>query len=61
MSSYTGLIELKISFPIDLIRNNADIAVTDKDGNYFAGQFAGDNFVNLRFQSKEGFWPDGTF
>lgn len=58
---YSGLIELKVSFPAGLVMHHADIAVTDKDGNYFAGQFAGEDFVNLRFQSNEGFWPDGSF
>nr|ELA2461175.1 hypothetical protein [Klebsiella pneumoniae] len=58
---YTGLLELKVSFPAGLVMHHEDISVTDKDGNYFVGQFAGEDFVNLRFQSNEGFWPDGSF
>ena len=61
LSPYTGLVEFKISSPVGLVRNHDDMAVTDKDGNYFTGQFAGDDFVNLRFQSNEGFWPDRSF
>lgn len=51
---YTGLLELKVSFPAGLVMHHEDISVTDKDGNYFVGQFAGEDFVNLRFQSNEG-------
>ncbi|MGK1930883.1 hypothetical protein ACR91X_26700, partial [Klebsiella pneumoniae] len=58
---YTGLVELKVSFPVGLVMRHEDISVTDKDGNYFVGQFAGEDFVNLRFQANEGFWPDGSF
>ena len=60
-NDYSGLVEIKISFPEGLVYNHADISVTDKDGNYFISQFSGEDFVNLRFQSNEGFWPNGSF
>lgn len=60
-NSYTGLVELKISFPQGVVYGHNGIKVSDSDGNSYQGQFAGEEFVNLRFQSNEGFHPDGSF
>lgn len=60
-NSYTGLVELKISFPQGMVYGHNGIKVSDSDGNIYQGQFAGEEFVNLRFQSNEGFHPDGSF
>lgn len=60
-SDYSGLVELKVSFPQGLVYGHRCIKVSDSDGNTFDAQFSSDQFVNLRFQSNEGFWPDGSF
>lgn len=58
---YSGLIELKVSFPEGLVYGHNCIKVSDSDGNVFDAQFSADDFVNLRFQSNEGYHPDGSF
>lgn len=60
-SDYSGLIELKVSFPEGLVYGHNCIKVSDSDGNVFDAQFSADDFVNLRFQSNEGYHPDGSF
>lgn len=60
-SDYSGLIELKVSFPMGLVYGHRCIKVSDSDGNTFDAQFSSDQFVNLRFQSNEGYHPDGSF
>ena len=60
-ADYSGLIELKVSFPEGLVYGHNCIKVSDSDGNVFDAQFSADDFVNLRFQSNEGYHPDGSF
>ena len=60
-ADYSGLIELKVSFPDGLVYGHNCIKVSDSDGNVFDAQFSADDFVNLRFQSNEGYHPDGSF
>lgn len=60
-SNYSGPIELKISFPEGMVFGQNCIKVSDSAGNVFDAQFSADDFVNLRFQSNEGYHPDGSF
>lgn len=60
-SDYSGPIELKVSFPEGMVFGQNCIKVSDSDGNMFDAQFSADDFVNLRFQSNEGYHPDGSF
>lgn len=60
-SDYSGPVELKVSFPEGLVFGQNCIKVSDSDGNVFDAQFSADDFVNLRFQSNEGYHPDGSF
>lgn len=60
-ADYTGLIELKVSFPEGMVFGQNCIKVSDSAGNVFDAQFSADDFVNLRFQSNEGYHPDGSF
>lgn len=60
-SDYSGPVELKVSFPEGMVFGQNCIKVSDADGNVFDAQFSADDFVNLRFQSNEGYHPDGSF
>ena len=61
VSDYSGPVELKVSFPEGMVFGQNCIKVSDADGNVFDAQFSADDFVNLRFQSNEGYHPDGSF
>ncbi|MDP0880567.1 hypothetical protein, partial [Klebsiella variicola] len=56
-----GPVELKVSFPAGMVFGHNCIKVSDAEGNVFDAQFSADDFVNLRFQSTEGYHPDGSF
>lgn len=60
-ASYSGPVELKVSFPEGMVFGHNCIKVSDSNGNAFDAQFSADDFVNLRFQSNEGYHPDGSF
>lgn len=60
-SDYSGPVELKVSFPEGMVFGQNCIKVSDSAGNIFDAQFSADDFVNLRFQSNEGYHPDGSF
>ncbi|HFQ6936179.1 TPA: hypothetical protein ACHSNL_001793 [Klebsiella variicola] len=60
-SNYSGPVELKVSFPEGMVFGQNCIKVSDSGGNVFDAQFSADDFVNLRFQSNEGYHPDGSF
>ncbi|MCY2241412.1 hypothetical protein OW926_27175, partial [Klebsiella pneumoniae] len=60
-TNYSGPVELKVSFPAGMVFGHNCIKVSDAEGNVFDAQFSADDFVNLRFQSTEGYHPDGSF
>ncbi|HCF8481215.1 TPA: hypothetical protein NIV58_001136 [Klebsiella pneumoniae] len=60
-SDYSGPVELKVSFPEGMVFGQNCIKVSDADGNVFDAQFSADDFVNLRFQSNEGYHSGGSF
>ena len=56
-----GVIALKVSFPQGLVASDAQIIVTDFDGNAVSAQFAPDRNPNLSKAASDGYWADNSF